>query len=161
MVRLGAGEHSSNPGPDISTLSAIALVTETAHQLGEGSGNARHVPARFAYGNGKPETGDRRRHDMKGVTWVAVGPGVRQWSDDLDELRDRTGITMADDQRQGIALRRPDVEEVDRLAVDLGRELREGVESRLLLPPVEPGAPILGKFFEVLERHTAAPVEPR
>jgi hypothetical protein len=106
MVRLGAGQHSGNPGPDISALGAVALVTETVHQLGEGSGNAWHGPARFAHGHGKPEAGDRWRHDVKGVTWVAaVGPGVRQRADDLDEFRNRTGIAMANDQRQRVGLR--------------------------------------------------------
>ncbi len=30
VVRLGAGEHSGNAGPDITALSAVALITETA-----------------------------------------------------------------------------------------------------------------------------------
>ena len=124
-----AGEHPGNASTDIATLSAVALITEAAHQLGEGSGDAWHVPARFAHRNGEPEAGDRRRHDVEGVGRVAaVGARVGQWPDDLDELRDRTGIAVADDQRQRIGLGRADVEEVDGLTVDLGRELRKRVE---------------------------------
>src|SRR5215204_3656462 len=88
MFRLGAGEHPGDTSADITTLSAVALIPETIHQLGEGSGDAWHGPSRFAYGHGKPESGDRRRHDVEGVAWVtAVGTGVRQEPDDLHELR--------------------------------------------------------------------------
>lgn len=40
------------------------------------------------------------------------------------------------------------MQEVDGLAVDLGGELREGVELRFLCPPIEFGAPIPGELAE-------------
>src|SRR5215208_1818121 len=64
---------------------------------------------------------------------------------------------MADDQWQGVGLGRADVEKMDGLIVDLGRELGEGVQTCFLLPPIESGAPILGKTSQVVERHAAAP----
>jgi hypothetical protein len=43
--------------------------------------------------------------------------------DDAQELEDRTRPTVREDQRGGVLARRPDVQEVDRVAVDLGGEL--------------------------------------
>src|SRR5262249_40084270 len=52
-----------------------------------------------------------------------------------------------------------DVQEVDVLAVDLGRELWELVEAGLPLAPVVPRAPMLGQFLEIGERDASAPVD--
>src|SRR5829696_3899621 len=49
------------------------------------------------------------------------------------------------------------MQEVNRLAVDLGRELRKGVESCLVRPPVVPGAPVLRQSLQVIDGHAAFP----
>ena len=50
---------------------------------------------------------------------------------------------MGDDQRQRVRLGGADVEEVDVLAVDLGRELRMGVDPSLGSPPVVLASPVV------------------
>ena len=52
---------------------------------------------------------------------------------------------------------RLDVEEVHGLAVDLGAELRVGVELGLLRAPVEAVGPVVGQCLEVIDRHSALP----
>ena len=54
-----------------------------------------------------------------------------------------------DDQLGGAGFGGADVQEVDALAVDGGRELREGVEPRFLGAPVEAVLPVGDEFGEV------------
>jgi len=66
----------------------------------------------------------------------AVRGGIRQRLDDLQLLDDRAGPPVGDDQRQRILVPGADVDEVDVEPVDLGDELRQGVELRLAGAPV-------------------------
>ncbi len=43
------------------------------------------------------------------------------------------------------------MDEMDRLPVDLGHEVREAVERLLMLPPVVFGFPLLGQFGDELD----------
>jgi hypothetical protein len=47
----------------------------------------------------------------------------------------------------------PRVKEVDRVAVDVGHELIDGVEIGLDATPVVGRSPVLGDLPEILERH--------
>src|SRR5262249_37433164 len=67
---------------------------------------------------------------------AAVRCGVGQRADDLVELVNGTGPAVDEDQRQGVLLLRPHVDEVDGKLVDLGYELRQLVEFTFLGPPV-------------------------
>jgi hypothetical protein len=78
-----------------------------------------------------------------------VGGGVGQGLDDFQLLDDRAGPSVADDERQRILMLRTYVEEVDVQTVDLGDELREGVESRLALAPVVLGRPVARERWTV------------
>ena len=49
---------------------------------------------------------------------------VDQRPEDVEELDHRARPTVRDDQRQRVGVRRPRVDEVEVLAVDLGLELR-------------------------------------
>src|SRR5205807_10446383 len=53
------------------------------------------------------------------------------------------------------------MQEVDVLAVDLGRELWELIQSGFVLAPVVAGAPIFGQVLEVVERNASAPADAR
>ncbi len=53
---------------------------------------------------------------------------------DARELDERRRVAVAEQQRHGRVVRRAHVQPVDRLAVDLGEELRQAVEPRLLAP---------------------------
>src|SRR5262245_16931241 len=67
---------------------------------------------------------------------------IGQRIDDLQLLDDRAGPPVCDDERQRILVLRAYVDEVDVEPVDLGDEVRQGLESRLALAPVVIGPPI-------------------
>ena len=67
---------------------------------------------------------------------AAVGSWVGQRTDQIHELGDRAGVSVGDDQRQGVRFGGSDVQEVDPLSVDRGGELGERVEPRLVGSPV-------------------------
>ena len=95
---------------------------------------------------------------MESVDWIAaVGAGIGERSDQVQILNDGAWVAVGQDQRQGVRLGRLDVEEVNRLPVDDGGELREGVELRLLRPPIELGSPIVEEILQVVAGNTAAP----
>jgi hypothetical protein len=63
---------------------------------------------------------------VEGVCLAAFVPGgVGERLDDLQLLDDRAGPAVRDDERQRVLVARPDVEEVDVEAVDLGGEVRQ------------------------------------
>ena len=127
------------------------------HQRGPGLRHTEQVEAGLADRIGEAVPGQRRYDDVEGVRRVAaVGARIGQRTDHLGELDRRAGPAVREDQRQGVGLRRAYVEEVDRLPVDLRRELRNLVQGRFLRPPVEPGGPVLGEPLEVVDRNAAA-----
>ena len=76
---------------------------------------------------GEAVTRHRRDHDVERVLRVppyAVGIGQRL--DDLDLLEHRARPAVRDDHRQGVLVRRADMDEVNVHPVDLGDELRQG-----------------------------------
>ena len=74
----------------------------------------------------------RRDDDVEGVRGAAAMRGrIGQRLDDLQLLDDRAGPAVGDDHRQGVLMLRADVDEVDVQPVDLGDELRQGVQPRL------------------------------
>jgi hypothetical protein len=82
-----------------------------------------------------------------------------QGADHVEELEDRTGPAVGEDQRQRVGVGRPDVQEVDVLAVDLGGVLRIAVERGLLSAPVELLAPVGGQLADPLQRDAEVPAD--
>ena len=76
---------------------------------------------------------------------------VGERTDDLEQLEHRARPAMGHDHRQGIGMLRANVNEVDVEAVDLGDELRQGIQLRLRLAPVVAGAPIFDERLELGE----------
>jgi hypothetical protein len=75
---------------------------------------------------------------VEGVGGLAAVRGrIGEPVDEVDVLEDRAGPAVAEHHRQRARHGRPDMEEVHRLAVDAGAELRIGVEPVLPPPPVE------------------------
>ena len=68
---------------------------------------------------------------------------------------------MRHDQRQGVRVTRADVDEVDIEPVDLGDELRQGIELRLGLAPVVVGAPVADELLELCQLDALRPVVDR
>ncbi len=91
----------------------------------------------------------------------AVGAGIAQRSDDVEKLDHRTGPAVQQDQWPRVRLGRFDVQEVHRLTVDLGAELRVGIQLGLLGAPVEVVGPVVGKSFQVVHGHATLPGRPR
>ena len=71
---------------------------------------------------------------MEGVGRAgAVGRGIGERINDLQLFDDRAWSPVRDDQRQGIFVFRTNVNEMNVEAIDLGDELRQGVQFRLAL----------------------------
>jgi hypothetical protein len=87
---------------------------------------------------------------------VEVG---RQGADHVEELQDRTGPAVGEDQWQRVGVGRPDVQEVHVLAVDLGDVLRVLVDRGLLSAPVELPAPVAGQLTDPSQRDTEIPAD--
>src|SRR6266699_4714312 len=91
---------------------------------------------------------------MEGVRRArAMCRGIGQSIDDLQLLDDRAGPSVIDDERQRIFMLRTNVNEVDVEPIDLGNELREGVQLRLARAPVVFCPPIARELLHRRERH--------
>src|SRR5579863_9910129 len=142
----GAGDA----GAPVAAVCSVTLVTEPLHQDGPGAGYPVDVPALRPCGAGEAEAGNGRDDQME------VGG---QGTDHIEELQDRTGPAVGEDQWQRVGAGRPDVQEVDVLAVDLGGVLRVGVELDLVRAPVELLAPVGGQRANPLQRDTELPAD--
>src|SRR5271169_3869782 len=83
----------------------------------------------------------------------AMGSSIRQWIDDLELFDDRAWPSVRDDEWQCFFMFRANVNEMNVQPVDLGDELREGVQFCLALSPVVSGRPIAGKFPHCRKLH--------
>ena len=79
--------------------------------------------------------------------------GIDERVDDLQLLDDRAGPSVRDDDRQRILMLRADMNEMNVQPVDLGDEVRQGVQLRLDLAPVVLRRPIAGELLHRRERH--------
>ena len=112
------------------------------------------IPARRRRLAGEAVARQRRDHDMERVRCGSAMRGrIGQRLDDLHLLDDRAGPAMRDDHRQRVVVLRADVNEVDVQPVDLGDEVRQGVEPRLHLAPVVVRRPILRELLHRRELH--------
>jgi hypothetical protein len=84
---------------------------------------------------------------------AAMRRGIGQRPNDLELLDDRAGPAMVDDERQCAVMWRADVKEVDVEPIDLGHELRQGVQSRLDPTPVVVGGPVARECLHWRQRH--------
>ena len=120
---------SVTAAPDVPSLGDVVGIAEAAHQLRPGLRDATRVPPDLGRRVREPVAGQRRRHEVERVLGASAVRGrVRERADDLEQLDDRAGPPVGDDQRQRVLVGRPDVDEVDADPVDLRGELGEGVE---------------------------------
>jgi hypothetical protein len=68
--------------------------------------------------------------------------GIGQPVDDLQLFDERAGPSVIDHERQRVFMPRTNVDEVNVEPIDLGDELREGVQIRLTRAPVVLGSPV-------------------
>ena len=157
--RIHHRQHPGNPGPRVRAVSGVPLVPEPAHQLGPHLRRPEEVEPTRPERRGEPVPRQRRYDDVERVGRVtAVRRRIGQPADHLLEFHRRPRPPVREDQRQRVRRRRPLVEEVDPLTVDLGRELRDLVQRGLRGPPVVAVGPVSGELLEVGDRNPAAPV---
>ena len=138
----------------VAALGDVAGVAEALHQLCPGSAHALGAPAGARRLAREPVARHRRNHHMEGVRCArAVRRGIGQSIDDLQLLDDRAGPSVIDDERQRVFMLRTNVNEVNVEPIDLGDELRQGVQLRLALAPVVVRRPIARELLNRRERH--------
>ena len=106
----------------VAALGDVARVSEALHQLRPGARDAVGVPAGAGRLAGEAVARHGRDDDVEGVLGAAAVRGrIRERTDDLELLDDRSRPTVRDDHRQRIRVARADVDEVNVDAVDLRR----------------------------------------
>jgi hypothetical protein len=124
-VRRHEAQSVGDGGADVAALGHIARVAEAIHQRRPGLRDAARIPADGLRLGREPVAGQRRQHEVEGILGASAVRGrIGERADDLKQLEDRAGPPVGDDQRQRVLVRRPDMDEVDVEAVDLGLELR-------------------------------------
>ena len=102
--------------------------------------------------------GERGRDDGKRVARIAaVARRIGQHRDQLQELDDRARPAVREEERHR---RRPLPFLVDEMQLDPAErhlELAEGVEPRLLRPPVEAGAPVVDELLQIGDARAGRP----
>ena len=82
---------------------------------------------------------------------------LAQRFDHVEELGDRAGPAVRNDQRDRVGVVGPRVDEVDLLAVDLREVVRPAVEAVFLRAPVELRAPRVAQVLQVPEVGAVVP----
>ena len=138
LLGLLAAELGRDHRAGVVADRAVALVTEASHQLGPGRGDPSCSPPGLQGRAGEAVAGKRREHDVERVSRVGSVRGrVNEPADEVDVLEDRSGPPVAEHDGERARHGRAGVQEVHRLPVDLGEELRVGVEPVLPAAPVE------------------------
>ena len=157
-----AGSHPADErgdeGAHVPALHAVAVVAEPVHQLGQRGGGAAVRPAGLGQRTGESVAGQRRDDQVEGVGGVAAVRGrIGERADQVEELHDRARPAVQEQQRGGVRLGGAQVQEVHAGPVDRGDELGEGVERRLVGPPVVLLGPVVGELTQVAGRNAALP----
>src|SRR5215218_4592682 len=159
VARVLLSDECADARPPVAALRAVALVAEPGHQPGPRGRDPLDVPAPLRRLVAEAIAGKRGAHHMKGVGRVAaVGGGVGQRPEHLQELDYRARPAVSDDEREGVGMWGADVEEMDPEPGDLGAELREGIEACLGGPPVVAVGPVAAEVLHVRERDALGPV---
>src|SRR5262245_45361932 len=113
----------------VAALRHIVRVSKALHQLRPGLRDAVGVPAGALRLAGEAVPRHRGDDDVEGVAGAAAVRGwIRERTDDLELLDDRSWPAVRDDDRKRILMKGPDVDEVDLHPVDGGLELRQRIE---------------------------------
>src|SRR6266567_6099304 len=95
---------------------------------------------------------------MERGRWVqAVRARIGQRADHIEKLDERAWPAMAQQQRNGMRLRRPDMQKMHLSPVDFRDELRVTVQPRLRSPPVILLTPVPHKLPKVAKGHAPLP----
>jgi len=154
-----AAHQVRDEGTHVAALGDVAGVAEAVHQLRPRACGAAGVPTELGRLAGEAVTGQGRQHQVECVLrGAAVSGRVGQRADSLQQLDDRAGPAVCHDQRQRVLMPGPDVDEVDIHPVDLGRELRQCVQSCLAGAPVVLGREVAGDLPQRRQLHALRPI---
>src|SRR4029453_15914061 len=145
------GHERGNPGPEISALSPVALVTQTTHEAVPQSGDVLIVHAHLTGPLGEPVTRKGRDDDVKGGTVDAVSVWIGQEWHERKQLDECARPAVGQNQRNAVPVSGPLMDEVDVDAVEPGAELMECVQLALLCAPIELVGPIGQQLPKVLK----------
>ena len=132
--------ESGNPGPEISALRPVALITQTPHEAVPQPGDIPIVDAGRMGPLGESVTRKRRDNDVKAGTIDAVGVWIGQEWHERQQLDERARPAVNQNQRNAVPVSGPLVDEVDVNAVELGgtewpRSARALVPANRTRPP--------------------------
>src|SRR4029453_4600711 len=145
------GHERGNPGPEISALSPVAIVTQTTHEAVPQPGDVLIVDARPTGPFGEPVTRKGRDDDVKGGTVDAVGKWIGQEWHERKQLDERARPAVGQNQRNTVPVSGPLMDEVDVHAVELGAEMSGRAQLPLLCLPIEFAGPILKQLPKVVK----------
>ena len=157
------GDLGGDDRAPVAALGSVLLVAELFHQRSPEEGRALLAEAAGGRDLGEAVAGDRGGDDGEGVLGVAaVGGGIGQRAEDLDDLVEGAGPAMGEDQREGVGSVALLVDVVDGVVLDavgrdLGCELGDAVEVGLLDAPIVLGAPVVAEFLHVGEVRAVLP----
>src|SRR5580704_9260170 len=99
---------------------------------------------------------------MECVVGVPAKPRwFRERTNDLQELYERAGPPVGENDGHGVGMRGPRVDEVNTKPVDARAEMRKRICARFEAPPVIPIPPVRDECSGLVERHTLRPVADR
>jgi len=146
LLRHGI-DHRASP---VTALGGELCVTEALHKDDPGSRDPGRIPAGRGRLGGKSVTRQRRNHEVERVGDIgAVGGGVRERIDDFQLLDHRSGPSMGDDERHRVGMLRAHMDEMNVQPVDLGDELRQGIQPCFARAPIVVRTP---RPHELLDR---------
>src|ERR1700730_13049124 len=159
LVGMGVAEARGGDGTPIAALHGKAGVAQgVAHQLGRAVGDLFDAEARLPGFEGQSIARERGCDDGERIRGIATEPRrVSQPRDQLEELEDRTRPPVHQQER---AWRRPFAGYVQEVEIDAAQRhlvLREGIEPRLLGPPIERRAPIFDELPQIADIGAVGP----
>ena len=146
---IGQRHERGNPGPEISALSPVALVTQTTHEAVPQPGDVLIVHAHLTGPLGESVTRKGRDDDVKGGTVDAVGVRIGQEGHERKQFDERARPAVAQNQRNAVPMSGRLMDEVDMDAVEIGAELVDRVQLAFLCAPIELVGPIRKQLFKV------------
>ena len=153
-VAPAARHHVDHNRAPVAALRHEPLIAQALHELDVRLADAHGIPAGGGRLAGEPVPRHRRDHHVEGIRRArAVRGGIGERADELQLLDDRAGPAVTDDQRERVLVLGANMDEVDVEPVDLGDEVREGLQPRLALAPVVLGRPVAGEVLHDREGH--------
>ena len=154
LGRRDQGHLFGDERSPIAALRDVPVVSEALHQHDPRPRDARRIPAGFGRLAGKAVARHRRDHHVERIRCgSAVRSGIGERVDDLQQLDDRTGPAVRDDDRQRTLMLGFHMDEVDVEAVDLGDEVRQRLQTRLALAPIVLRSPVLDELLHRGQLH--------